>query len=205
MEACRVTGINQGCLSELLHGRETRNRQLTMDRVRYVQVDAVLEGEKWAEVDCIEVSNFGRIKCARGVPFTPKNGNHAGYMRTRGRMVHELVALAFVGPRPSPKHTVDHINRNPSDNRDANLRWATKKEQSANRTIVPIRKTTVPIESVDAEGNRVRYESIVEASKATGVGSRAIACQVCPKRQAAKKTKRQWPLKPGRYRWFRVE
>ena len=204
MEACRVTGINQSVLSELLHGRETRSRQLTMDCIRYVEVDNVRKGEQWSTVDGIEISNIGRIKCRRDVPFTPVNGNHAGYMRTRGRMVHELVVLAFVGPRPSPQHTVDHINRVPGDNRAENLRWATKKEQSKNRTDVAIRRTTVNVESIDAEGNRVRYASIVEASKATGLGIQSIAFHINPKRIAAKKTKRKWPLKPGKYRWVRV-
>lgn len=203
-EASRSTGINIGALSEWLQGRKTRNRQLTMDCVRYAEVEAVLEGERWDTVDGIEVSSVGRIKCRMGVPFFPESRNHAGYVRTRGRLVHELVALAFVGPRPSPQHTVDHINRVRHDNRAENLRWATKKEQHENQEDRTIRKTTVQVESIDAEGNRVRYGSIVEASKATGVGKRAIAHQVCPKYQAAKKTKRQWPLKPGRYRWVRV-
>lgn len=54
--------------------------------------------------------------------------------------VHKLVALAFLGPPPTPKHTVDHIakyggdwERERRDNRVENLRWATKAEQSANR------------------------------------------------------------------------
>lgn len=175
-----------------------------MDCIRYVEVSAELEGERWSVANGIEISNLGRVKCAFGIPYFPETGNREGYMRTRGHFVHVLVALAFVGPKPSPQHTVDHKNRVRNDNRAENLRWATKKEQHANQAERTIRRTTVEVESIDAEGNRVRYGSIVEASKATGVGKRGIALQVCPKYQAAKKTKRKWPLKPGGYRWVRV-
>lgn len=47
--------------------------------------------------------------------------------------VHQLVALAFIGPQPTSSHTVDHINRDRSDNRIGNLRWASKHLQSRNR------------------------------------------------------------------------
>lgn len=54
--------------------------------------------------------------------------------------VHYLMAIAFIGPQPSPEHTVDHIakyngdwQRERSDNRVENLRWATRKEQRENQ------------------------------------------------------------------------
>lgn len=40
--------------------------------------------------------------------------------------VHVLVCTAWHGPKPTPNHTVDHINHNHMDNRPCNLRWLHK-------------------------------------------------------------------------------
>lgn len=45
--------------------------------------------------------------------------------------VHRLVAETFI-PNPHNKPTVDHIDRDPSNNFVGNLRWATSKEQVDN-------------------------------------------------------------------------
>ena len=45
--------------------------------------------------------------------------------------IHRLVAETFI-PNLENKNTVDHINRNRSDNRISNLRWADMQEQSRN-------------------------------------------------------------------------
>ena len=60
-------------------------------------------------------------------------------IKGRTYAIHRLVAEAFI-PNPENKPFVDHINRNPSDNRVANLRWATVKENSENSITVYNRK-----------------------------------------------------------------
>lgn len=45
--------------------------------------------------------------------------------------VHRLIAETFL-QNPEGKPVVDHINRNPSDNRLSNLRWATVSENTEN-------------------------------------------------------------------------
>jgi hypothetical protein len=43
-------------------------------------------------------------------------------------VVHQIVASAFHGPRPSKDHVVDHIDTNRQNNRPDNLRWVTRLE-----------------------------------------------------------------------------
>lgn len=57
--------------------------------------------------------------------------------------LHRLIAIAFKLPNPDNKPTIDHINRDPSDNRLVNLRWATQIEQQSNQGIYVTNKTGV--------------------------------------------------------------
>jgi len=49
-----------------------------------------------------------------------------GYMKICSLAVHRIVATAFHGEQPSPKHVVDHIDTNRRNNRPDNLRWVTR-------------------------------------------------------------------------------
>jgi hypothetical protein len=46
---------------------------------------------------------------------------------------HQLVLLAFVGPRPTPQHQCAHWDGNPCNNHHSNLRWATAAENTADK------------------------------------------------------------------------
>lgn len=63
-----------------------------------------------------------------------------GYCRVRPRklniLVHRAVHVLFNDPglqEREPKDTVDHIDRNPSNNNASNLRWASPVEQNQNQ------------------------------------------------------------------------
>ena len=60
---------------------------------------------------------------------------YAVYIRHKAFLVHRLIAECFI-PNPDHKPTVDHLNRDATDNRVCNLRWASYKEQVENSGIV---------------------------------------------------------------------
>lgn len=53
---------------------------------------------------------------------------HTGYLVMNEHVVHQIIATAFHGLRPSPDHVVDHIDTNRQNNRPENLRWVTRLE-----------------------------------------------------------------------------
>ena len=71
----------------------------------------------------------------------PSKNNTGGYLRVdlynkEGRKymrIHRLVALHFI-PNIDNKLTVDHIDRNKTNNNIENLRWATRTEQNNNKS-----------------------------------------------------------------------
>lgn len=108
--------------------------------------------EEWRAVVGYEsryaVSNLGRIMRTAPGPgtraghiLTPQNsevrpGKPPYYSvrlsdpthRFRGKRVHVLMAEAFLGPKPSPQHEVNHIDGDSLHNVVTNLEWTTHLE-----------------------------------------------------------------------------
>lgn len=130
-------------------------------------------GEEWRAVKGFEssheVSNTGRVRSLDHTIMCMNNGTMAarrykgqemtlgldkdGYptvsLKSRSFHVHVLVATAFVGDKPSPKHKVRHLNSKRADNRPCNLAWGTA-GRSLGVTMMSLQKTSIALQSVKA-------------------------------------------------------
>ena len=106
-----------------------------------------MEQEEWRKVStegkrCFYyVSNHGRIKSLSKKygdnerlvkPYLSGCGYYYVDVGNRSQRLHSIIANTFLEPQPTLTHTIDHIDRNPSNNHLSNLRWATKSEQRQN-------------------------------------------------------------------------
>jgi hypothetical protein len=90
------------------------------------------------------VSNLGRIRrdtrgqaTQAGRVLKPKVARD-GYLSIQfpkygDFLVHRLVAVAFLGDPPTPAHEAAHFDGDRGNARASNLRWATKKENIADK------------------------------------------------------------------------
>lgn len=90
-------------------------------------------------------------------------------------LVHRLVATVFIGPPPSPLHTVDHLNQDSSDNRASNLRWATHHEQRMNQGTRKRSRLSKPVTLVSGAGVVSEYPSTLAAAAAIGANAGALS------------------------------
>ena len=89
------------------------------------------------------VSNLGEVFSVRSQKVLSPGVLPGGYRQVQlcsgGRReqvkVHRLVALAFLGEPPTPRHQVAHNNGNPAINCVKNLRWATAQENQHDRRL----------------------------------------------------------------------
>jgi hypothetical protein len=97
----------------------------------------------WPEYQISEHGDLRRARKGRGTGggrlLKPWRNKKSGYLQIslwRGNCgyrttVHRLVALAFLGAPPSPRHLVAHNDGSRDNNYWRNLRWATQRENVA--------------------------------------------------------------------------
>jgi len=100
--------------------------------------------ENWRLIDGYdnyEISSHGRCRNNQTSRILKLGVNIHGYLKVNLRKdnipktcsIHRLVAEAFL-ENPLNKKSVDHIDNNRKNNMLSNLRWATSKENCANRS-----------------------------------------------------------------------
>ena len=135
------------------------------------------------------------------------SGYMAGHVRLVTFPIHRLVGLAFI-PNPENKPTVDHDDRNPSNNRLDNLIWATHPEQAKNRSVenreISNIKRSRKVWKVDPNsGERLElYNSIKQACDAVGGKSGSKIGDIANSRKSVNKRRPNWnPVMYKGYKW----
>lgn len=111
------------------------------------KVDAI-ENEVWRIHPTINVecSTAGRVKLLTGkITFggVGKGGYLYVYPNNSTKLVSRLIAETFID-NPDSKPTVDHIDRNRTNNEVSNLRWATMLEQGQNKNAYTTNRKPYP-------------------------------------------------------------
>ena len=137
--------------------------------------------EEWQDVlgfeELYQVSSFGNVRTIKkGEAEMSQQENRNGYMTVhlrdkgveRRAMVHRLVAEAFI-PNPNGFRDVNHKNGDKSDNRVENLEW-TSHADNMTHSFRELGKNVRHIVQLDLDNNFIeRWNSIIEASEATGI------------------------------------
>lgn len=104
--------------------------------------------ERWVVIPfapTYSVSSWGRVKSnvrkkyKKPNDLVSANDSGDGYLAVtldgKRYYIHRLVNWCFNGPPPTPAHETAHNNGVNNDNVPGNVRWATKKENQADRKI----------------------------------------------------------------------
>ena len=154
-------------------------------------------------VDRIVVRSDGRRRFYKGM-FLKQLTSDKGYQfvqmsdchKNVTRMVHRLVAEAFIGPRPAGLE-VNHVDEDKSNNCVGNLEYITHKENLAHGTRSERHAIAVgkPVIQYTLSGEFVaEYSSRSAAARETGIGNSDICQAIIGRRQS----------QAGGYRWTNV-
>lgn len=157
--------------------------------------------EEWKDVPFKEfsdrylISSSGKLKSklTGRIASTKTKNNYLWYKLTKNYKTkfissHTLVALAFIGPKPTEKHSVNHKNGKKDDNRVENLEWSSPSEQIIHaHSMGLISKIGKKVIQYSLQGEFIaEYNSTVEAAKKVKADSSSIHKACCGKYKTTK-------------------
>lgn len=159
-------------------------------------------GGKTLEIEAIEgfygyyITKRGEIYCWNsGKREEVRQINTKGYsvvfmldnnLKLTSRTVHSLMAVAFLGGYPTPKHVVNHIDGNKSNNNISNLEVVTQKQNTQHaydvglhislkgERVASSKLTAVQVRFIRAAASMFKTSELARAFRVTGSTIRNI-------------------------------
>lgn len=135
----------------------------------WVGSDGSLWSSRYGKRGASEKRRLTIFRRAEGNRYCTVNLRAERNGKSRPLYVHRLVLLAFVGPAPESAEA-DHIDADTSNNAVSNLRWVTKAENLARRTIA--RGELRPEAKVTEDDVRAIRASVASGTTRKVVGAR---------------------------------